>query len=116
MAKGILESFGFNNLDVVENGLEALELIKENSKLSPFDLILMDCQMPVMDGYEATKAIRIGKAGEVSKSIPIIALTANAVKGDKEKCIEIGMDDFVSKPIDSNDLIDVIKKCFEERS
>ena len=64
--------------------------------------------MPIMDGFEATKAIREGAAGSSYKNIPIIALTANAMKSDREKCISSGMDDFLTKPIDINKLINAI--------
>jgi len=75
------------------NGEEALELVKSRD----FDLILMDCQMPVMDGFEATAAIRNLPDGR-GEYLPIIALTANAMQGDRQKCLEAGMDDFLSKP------------------
>ena len=70
----------------------------------------MDCHMPVLDGYEATQAIRNGEAGEHNKSIPIIAMTANAMKGDKEKCFEAGMDDYTPKPIDLGVLQSLLTK------
>ncbi len=79
------------NVDIANNGLEALEKVSKNS----YDGILMDCQMPIMDGYEASKKIR-----ESLKDIPIIAMTANALAGDKEQCIAFGMNDYISKPID----------------
>jgi CheY-like chemotaxis protein len=68
----------------------------------PFDLVFMDCQMPVMDGYEATAAIR-ALGGEVG-GIPIVALTANAMSGDREKCLAAGMDEHVSKPVNRESL------------
>jgi CheY-like chemotaxis protein len=91
--------------DIVDNGIKAIE--KLNS--APYDLILMDCQMPEMDGYETTKAIRKGQAGDIDKNIVIIALTANAMKGDKEKCLNAGMNDFLTKPININKLHQKIK-------
>ena len=69
----------------------------------------MDCQMPEMDGFEATKRIRNGEAGERYLNVPIIALTANAMKGDKERCVNAGMDDYLSKPFDAVDLIDKVE-------
>ena len=67
-------------------------------------LILMDCQMPEMDGYQTTKHIRQGELGPALSTIPIIALTANAMKGDKEKCFAAGMSDYLAKPIDMEKL------------
>ena len=80
--------------------------VKENKgKFCSFDLILMDCQMPELDGYETTRRIRAGSAGEHNNNIPIIAMTANAMKGDREKCIQAGMNDYLSKPISSDALL-----------
>jgi signal transduction histidine kinase/CheY-like chemotaxis protein len=84
--------------DIAENGIKALEKLN----LATYDLILMDCQMPEMDGYETTKAIREGKAGKEHQDIIIIAMTANAMKGDKEKCLNAGMNDYLAKPIEIN--------------
>ena len=78
------------------NGQEALDFLNQHDNI---DLVLMDCQMPVMDGFEATEAIRAGKAGNSYRTIPIIALTANALIGDRENCLDAGMDDYVAKPI-----------------
>lgn len=84
----------------VENGREVLAALKENSEQEdPFSLILMDVQMPLMDGLEATEIIRQSKEYKDFKRIPIIALTAHALKGDKEKCIRSGMDDYIPKPV-----------------
>lgn len=81
---------------VANNGVEAIRVLSQEA----FDVIFMDCQMPEMDGYEATRAIRTEKLSNA----PIIALTANAMRGDKEKCLEAGMDDYVAKPAHFNDL------------
>jgi len=88
--------------DVALNGLEAIEALKDAPLTQPYSLILMDCLMPVMDGYQATQRIRLGDAGDRYKSIPILAMTANAMAGDKEKCLLAGMDDHISKPIDES--------------
>ena len=85
---------------LAENGLEALNMFKK----AKFDLILMDCQMPEMDGFESTRHIRTYEKENSLGHIPIIALTANAMTGDREKCLKAGMDDFLSKPIDKEKL------------
>ncbi|MCW8933243.1 MAG: ABC transporter substrate-binding protein [Gammaproteobacteria bacterium] len=103
VAKGILETLGLTP-DITNDGLEAIKALKE-SKDRKYSCILMDCQMPNMDGYQATKEIRNGMAGDQYKQIPIIAMTANAMQGDKEKCLNSGMDDYLSKPIDNEKLI-----------
>ena len=96
----LLEDFPIK-CHTANNGVEALKALQQESS---FDVILMDCQMPEMDGYEATRHIRQGDAGEHNKNITIIALTANAMKGDREKCLDSGMDDYLSKPIDHHEL------------
>jgi len=88
------------------NGKEAVELRSKQK----FDLILMDCQMPEMDGFEATRAIRELEARNKDIATPIIALTANALKGDRKKCLQAGMDDFISKPIRKEVLASVMLK------
>lgn len=104
IAKTMLEKSG-HTVRTAVNGAEALRhLANEN-----FDLILMDCQMPVLDGYETTKAIR--QSDRPWRSIPIVAMTANALAGDREKCLSVGMDGYISKPIKKNDLLKVIEEC-----
>ena len=95
VAVRLLEKGG-HKVSVANNGIEAIELYEKE----PFDLILMDIQMPDINGYEATNAIRKKEKGTGSH-IPIIAMTANAMKGDREKCIEAGMDEYISKPVNS---------------
>ncbi len=99
-----------NNLsikvDVANNGIEAMQLL-ENKNL--YSLIIMDCQMPKMDGYETTRRIRMGEAGVENATIPIIAMTANAMLGDKQKCIDAGMSDYLTKPIIPINLVEKLK-------
>ncbi len=100
--------------ETVDDGPKALELVSSR----PYDLILMDCQMPVMDGYETTAAIRAKeKSGDLPGSverIPIVAMTANALKGDREKCLAAGMDDYLSKPFRPEQLIGCIARWLPE--
>ena len=98
----LLAKYNFNNIYVVENGQEAIEEVKKQK----YDLILIDIQTPVMNGFEATKRIR--QMPEY-KNIPIIALTAFAIKGDREKCLASGATDYIPKPIDSIDFIEKVK-------
>lgn len=99
VALSVLKRFHLT-ADVANNGLEALELLKQSTHEKKFTLILMDCQMPEMDGYQTSEAIRSDKAGKLFYKIPIIAMTANAMDDDKEKCFKSGMDDYLTKPID----------------
>lgn len=105
VARKILEREGFE-VDIVEKGTDAVKAVEEND----YAFVLMDIQMPEMDGYEATSIIR--EAEEVSgKHIPIIALTASALEKDRELCLQAGMDDYVSKPVDKEDLIRALKEA-----
>ncbi len=112
VAKGILREFSLT-INIAGNGEEALQTLKNSDSHTPYTLILMDCQMPIMDGYTATKKIRNGEAGEHYKDIVIVSMTANAMKGDKENCIAAGMDQYVAKPVDPAALFDVISRYFE---
>lgn len=98
------------NAEFVENGAELVEYLKDNV----CDLIFMDLQMPVMDGLEATKLIREGQAGQVHTGVKIIALTANALSSDKERCFEVGMNAYLSKPLKINLLKEEIIGLFSE--
>jgi len=125
VALSTLKKFGYG-ADVVKNGKEAVDALKK----IPYDIVLMDCQMPVMDGYEATNEIRKWekklKNGSAhcsesnlestagSKRIPIIAMTAHALKGDRQKCLNAGMDDYIAKPIHPKKLSDVIEKWLKD--
>jgi CheY-like chemotaxis protein/HPt (histidine-containing phosphotransfer) domain-containing protein len=91
VARGMLRKLGYEDVHVAGNGIEACEL----ALAQPFDVILMDCQMPHMDGYQATRRLRAGGC-----RARIVAMTANAIKGDRERCIAAGMDDYLTKPID----------------
>lgn len=109
VALGILEEIGFN-VDVAFDGEQAIESLRKQPEDNAYDLILMDCQMPNMDGYEATRNIRRGAAGENYKDITIVAMTANAMQGDREKCLNAGMNDYLTKPIDEDPLMDCLSQ------
>ncbi|NUM56103.1 MAG: response regulator [Candidatus Hydrogenedentes bacterium] len=99
----MLERLGCS-VDVAGNGKEAVSMVQRNA----YDLVFMDCQMPEMDGYEATGEIR--RAQAESERIPIVAMTANAMQGDRERCIESGMDDYISKPINPDAIRAVLRR------
>jgi signal transduction histidine kinase/ActR/RegA family two-component response regulator len=105
VASSMLESCGLQ-VDQAENGLEALERMEA----SAYDLVLMDCQMPKMDGFEATRRWRALERGRFLGHVPIVALTASAVNGDRERCIQCGMDDYLVKPFEMDDLVAVVQR------
>lgn len=106
IAKKMLEKVGMT-YELVNNGEEAINRLKSPHD---FDLVLMDCQMPVMDGYAATKELRdLEKNNDISR-LPVIAMTANAMEGDKDKCLAAGMDDYVSKPVNQKALKETLAK------
>jgi signal transduction histidine kinase/ActR/RegA family two-component response regulator len=98
IAQALLENFPLK-VDVAKNGVQAIEMLQQNKESSEEDYkaVFMDCQMPEMDGYQATVHLR---EQDEYKNLPIIAMTANAIKGDKEKCLDAGMSDYISKPIE----------------
>ncbi|MBQ0720894.1 MAG: response regulator [Gammaproteobacteria bacterium] len=99
VAMGMLEDIGYIP-DIADNGAIALSMLEQAPQDKPYTLMLMDCQMPVLDGYETTAKIRHGDAGERYREMTIVAMTANAMAGDRDKCIAAGMDDYIAKPID----------------
>jgi CheY-like chemotaxis protein len=107
---GMLQKMG-HDVVLTGNGQEALEATRRER----FDLVFMDCQMPVMDGFEATSAIRqfearLRRMDEGRPAVPVIALTAHAMTGDRDRCLSAGMNDYLSKPIDAAALAEVIGK------
>ncbi|MBN1277362.1 MAG: response regulator [Deltaproteobacteria bacterium] len=104
LALKLLEKFGYS-ADPVSTGQEAVDILKKKQ----YDLVLMDIQMPDMDGFEATAVIRDKTSGVLDNEIPIIAMTAHAMKGDNQKCFDSGMNDYISKPIDAQLLIEKLK-------
>jgi len=103
LAEKMLKSLGYAPVFAV-NGEDAVELVQKQT----FDIVFMDCQMPVMDGYSATGMIR--KMNPPKSQIPIVAMTANAMEGDREQCINAGMNDYISKPLKKSDLADAVGK------
>ncbi len=105
VARGRLERMGFD-VHVAENGAAALEMLNREH----YDLIFMDCQMPVLDGYQATRRIREMEQRGRSRRIPIVAMTAHAMSGDRDQCIRAGMDDYVSKPFNTEELQSILER------
>lgn len=113
-AKKLLQKFCFAVVDTAHNGRVALDMVDANE----YDVILMDCQMPEMDGFEATERLRKKEVEAGAKRIPIIAVTADAMKGAQERCLAVGMDDYISKPLHKNQVADSLAQIFlseEER-
>ncbi|XOV79699.1 MAG: response regulator [Aestuariibacter sp.] len=101
VAKGMITRLGYK-VDCANDGLQALDML--NDQGNKYEIVFMDCQMPRMDGYAATKAVRNSDSEHYNSAIPIIAMTANAMKGDKEKCLAAGMDDYLSKPVSAKEI------------
>ena len=111
VAEGMLEVLGYA-YDSVTNGLDAAEACEQ----CHFDLVLMDCQMPRMDGFEATRVIREYEQRQQRAPIPIVALTANAIKGDRERCLAAGMNDYLGKPFTRQGLEEMLAKWLHQRT
>ncbi|KWK50848.1 hybrid sensor histidine kinase/response regulator [Burkholderia stagnalis] len=105
IALAMLEDTGYA-VEVAENGREALDRLLEDR----FDVVLMDCQMPLMDGFEATQWLRLREAETGAARLPVIALTANAISGDRERCLAAGMDDYLSKPFSRDALLQMLAR------
>ena len=110
VALAILKKLGYQ-ADAVSNGKEALAALRNDF----YDLVLMDCQMPEMDGYEAAALIREPQSGVRNPQIPIIALTAHAMKGDRDKCLAGGMNDYISKPVKTSTVADALEKWLPKK-
>lgn len=109
VAQCMLEKLGID-VDITENGKESLDALQQNT----YDLVLMDCQMKVMDGYEATRQIRNPNSKVKNHDIPVIAMTANAMQEDREKCILAGMDDHIAKPVEPKKLLAALDQWLPE--
>lgn len=105
VAQSQLEDLGLQ-VALAENGKMATQMLEHNQ----YDLVFMDCQMPIMDGFEASGVIRDAHSNVLDHDVPIIAMTANAIKGDREKCIAAGMNDYLSKPVDPDKLSHMLNK------
>ncbi|MDO3386240.1 response regulator [Gilvimarinus sp. SDUM040013] len=110
--RGMLESMGLL-VAVARDGQEAIDILQKSGSDLAIAVVFMDCQMPVMNGYEATEAIRRGDAGSAAESIPIVALTAGAMEGERQRCLDVGMTDYLSKPIDVQALVHVLDRYLE---
>ncbi len=115
VARMMLADIGLT-ADVAADGNEALHALKSAAAEDAYTLVLMDCQMPEMDGFETTRRIRAGAAGAHHQTIPVIAMTANAMKGDREKCLDAGMSDYLAKPVDAERLQQKLQRWLLNRA
>ena len=110
VASAMLNKLGFT-IDIADNGIEAIDALKQIT----YSLVIMDLQMPLMGGLEATKKIRKMETGTIDPDIPIIAMTANATQQDKMNCLNAGMNDFISKPVTIPALQELLNKWVEQK-
>jgi signal transduction histidine kinase/CheY-like chemotaxis protein len=101
-----------HRVDIVENGRQALDMLRDKN----YDLVLMDCQMPIMDGYETTRCLRANQPPVLNPQIPVIAITANARQSDRDLCREVGMNDFIGKPFDQKQMIEAIERAVKPQN
>ena len=110
-----LKKLGYQQVDAVGNGREVLEILERRA----YDLVLMDCQMPELDGYETARRIRQRETSGAPffrpGRIPIVAMTAHALEGDRDKCLAAGMDDYITKPVHLEELIRVLDQWIVDR-
>ncbi len=111
VAQEVLQKLGYR-ADTAENGREAVAALEKTD----YDLVLMDVQMPVMDGFEATRSIRDRSSNVLNHDVPIIAMTAHTMKGDRERCLDAGMTGYVSKPIKKPELAETIERCLAAKA
>ncbi len=111
VARALLGKLGYTSVDLANNGREGVAALAGRH----YDLVFMDCQMPEMDGYAATAAIRDPAGGVLNSRVPIVAMTANAVMGDREKCLAAGMDDYLAKPVQISMLEATLQKYLADR-
>ena len=109
VALAMLTKAGYK-ADVAFNGAAAIELLQKKI----YDLVLMDCQMPIMDGFEATRRLRVSEETAANRSVPVIAMTANAMNGDRERCLSAGMDDYLPKPVKPAELKQMLVKYLQK--
>jgi CheY-like chemotaxis protein len=109
VALTMLKKLGYS-ADAVANGREAIAALSAID----YDLVLMDCEMPEMDGFEATMHIRNGDAGVLNATVPVVAMTANAMQGDRERCIAAGMNDYMAKPVQAQMLMATMERWLSQ--
>jgi CheY-like chemotaxis protein/HPt (histidine-containing phosphotransfer) domain-containing protein len=105
VAQAMLDRLGYN-VDMVATGVEAINALRDTE----YDLLLMDCEMPEMDGYEASRRIRDGEANSNNSTVPIVAVTADAMSGDRDRCLKAGISDYLAKPVELQRLKEVLEK------